>query len=228
MMNQLISIIVPTLNEGGFIGATLEELRHVPNIEIIVADGGSSDDTTGIAKQAGAQVITTQSGRAVQMNAGAAAARGNILLFLHADTRLSADFADQIKQSLAQPGTAAGAFKLALAGKGLGLRIIELTANLRSTILKMPYGDQAIFLTAEMFRAVDGFPHQPIMEDFELIRQLKKRGKITILPLKAMTSSRRWRKLGILKTTLLNQAVITGYLLGITPERLARWYGAGG
>jgi rSAM/selenodomain-associated transferase 2 len=159
------------------------------------------------------------------MNAGAKAARSEILLFLHADTRLASSFVQQVHGVLNQPGVIAGAFLLAIDGKGFGLRIIEWLVNFRSRVLKMPYGDQGIFITAKMFSAVGGFPALPIMEDFELVRRLKHKGRIKILPLTATTSPRRWQKLGILRTTVINQAIIIGYLLGINPHKLADWYG---
>jgi hypothetical protein len=129
-----------------------------------------------------------------------------------------------VRDTLSQPGIAAGAFRLAIDGKGIGLRIIEWLANFRARILQFPYGDQAIFLTAQMFSSVHGFPHLPIMEDFELVRQLKRKGRLKILSLAATTSPRRWEKLGLLRTTVLNQAIIMGYLLGVDPEKLAKWY----
>ena len=157
-------------------------------------------------------------------NKGAEAAQGDILLFLHSDTKLPAGFTGQVREALNQPGISAGAFKLAIDGKSFGLRIIEWLANFRSKILQMPYGDQGFFVTKDMFFSVGAFPLQPIMEDFELVRRLKKRGEIAIIPLCATTSARRWKKLGILKTTAINQAIIIGYLLGVSPEKLANWY----
>jgi len=191
---------------------------------VLVVDGGSSDNTVDSAKSLGAQVLNVSAGKALQMNAGAKAARGEILLFLHADTRLASGFAKQIHDVLSQPRVAAGAFHLAIDGKGFGLRIIEWLANFRSRVLQMPYGDQGIFVTAEMFSAVGGFSALPIMEDFELVRRLKCRGRIKILPLAAITSPRRWKKLGVLRTTAINQVIIIGYLLGVNPQKLADWY----
>jgi rSAM/selenodomain-associated transferase 2 len=219
-----ISIIIPTLNEAESIGRLLPELLALPGVELLVVDGGSTDSTVDIAKSSGAEVLITSSGRAGQMNAGAEAARGDILLFLHCDTRLPPGFAAQVRDTMNRPGVSAGAFQLAIDGKGPGLRIIESLVNFRSRVLHMPYGDQGIFTTADMFFAVGPFPLQPIMEDFELMRRLKKKGRIKILSPAATTSARRWEKLGILKTTLINQAIIIGYFLGISPEKLAGWY----
>ena len=219
-----ISIIIPTRNEAESLGKFLPQLISTPGVEVIVMDGGSADDTVTVAHSLGAQVLNVSAGRALQMNTGAMSARGEILLFLHADTRLASGFVKQIHDVLKQPGVIAGAFQLAIDGKGFGLRIIEWLANFRSRVLQMPYGDQGIFVTAEIFSTMGGFPAQPIMEDFELVRRLKRKGRIKIIPLTATTSPRRWQKLGVLRTTAINQAIIIGYLLGINPYKLANWY----
>jgi len=202
----------------------LSELLVVPGIELIVVDGGSSDNTADIAKSHGVQVLKSTQGRATQMNAGAQKARGDILLFLHSDTIPAPGFALLLRDSLQQTGVSAGAFSLAIAGKGFLLRLLELLINFRARAMQMPYGDQGLFMTSEMFSAVGGFPEQPIMEDFELVRKLRRKGKIAILPINATTSDRRWKRYGILQTTLLNQAIIICYLFGISPEKLAGWY----
>ncbi|MBW2471840.1 MAG: TIGR04283 family arsenosugar biosynthesis glycosyltransferase [Deltaproteobacteria bacterium] len=219
-----ISIIIPTYNEAGNISMFLPELLAIPGAEVIVADGGSSDDTVDRAKTMGAIVCSAPRNKALQMNAGARIARSGTLLFLHADTRLVSGFAEKIHQALSQPGVAAGAFRLKIDGKESGLRVIEWLVNIRSRVLQMPYGDQGIFVRVEMFSAVGGFPAIPIMEDFEMIRELKRKGRIKILLLAATTSPRRWEKLGILRTTFINQIIIIGYLLGVKPQRLAEWY----
>lgn len=219
-----ISIIIPALNEAGSIGNVLAELREIPGIELFVVDGGSNDNTVELAKSLGVRVLSAPAGKANQMNAGAQAAQGDILLFLHSDTKLVPGFESQVRKALARPGVSAGAFALSIDARGFDLRMIEWLVNLRSRVMQMPYGDQGIFVTADMFFAVGGFPSQPIMEDFELVRKLKKRGRIAILPLRASTSARRWRKLGVLRTTYINQAIIIRYLLGANPEKLADWY----
>ena len=219
-----ISIIIPTRNEADSIGRLLPGLMAVPGVELLVVDGESNDNTVDVAQSLGIKVLSTSSGRAQQMNAGAEAAHGDILLFLHGDTKLAPGFAGQVRNVLNQPGVSAGAFQLSINGNGFGFRIIEWLVNFRSKIFQMPYGDQGIFITADMFSAVGGFPLQPIMEDFELIRKLKSRGKVKILSLSATTSARRWEKLGILKTTAINQLIVLGYLFGVSPEKLSGWY----
>jgi len=161
------------------------------------------------------------------MNAGAAAASGSILLFLHADTRLPPGFDSAVRSALEEPGVVAGAFRLRIGAPGGSLRIIERAVAIRSRVLRMPYGDQGIFVRNETFHELGGFPELPVMEDFEFVRRLRRRGKIRIVSLSAITSGRRWRELGPWRTTWINQKVILGYYLGISPERLAAWYAAG-
>lgn len=219
-----ISIIIPTLNEGPRLKATLRRLPTWPETEIIVVDGGSSDATAAIAKSSGARVLTAATGRAVQMNAGAAFARGDILLFLHADTILPDNFIEPVRLGLAGKEVVAGAFRLAVDAPGRALRLVEWFANLRTTLLQLPYGDQALFMSRKHFAAIGGFPEQPFLEDLLMVRALRHRGTIAILPLAATTSARRWQRLGVLQTTLRNQMILCGYLAGISPARLARWY----
>ncbi|MBW4457049.1 MAG: TIGR04283 family arsenosugar biosynthesis glycosyltransferase [Nostoc indistinguendum CM1-VF10] len=219
-----ISIIIPTLNEAENIKEAIVTTQLNTNIEVIIVDGGSKDDTIEIAQSLGVKIISSFPGRAVQMNAGAVAATGDILLFLHADTRLPIGFDEMVRTALQQPGTVAGAFNLRIDASLLSLRWVELGVNLRSHFYQMPYGDQAIFLTKAVFQQIGGFPELPIMEDFELIRRLKRIGQIVIIPTPVVTSARRWLQKGVFKTTLLNQIVIIAYLLGVSPERICSWY----
>jgi rSAM/selenodomain-associated transferase 2 len=219
-----ISIIIPARNEAENFSRILPGLLAVPGIEVLVVDGNSSDGTAATAEALGARVLRAYPDRASQMNIGAGAARGDILLFLHADTSLAPGFKQQVRGALGQPGVAAGAFRFAIAGPGWGLRLIEKIVNLRARFLQMPYGDQALFVRADLFASLGGFPSLPVMEDFEMVRRLKKRGRIAILSLAATTSARRWEKLGALRTTLVNQAMVIGYLLGVNPRKLAEWY----
>jgi len=219
-----ISIIIPALNEAGTIAETLSHLKSGTHLEVIVADGGSHDDTVRSARGHGARVIEVKAGKALQMNAGAAAAAGDILMFLHADTLLPRDFSDQIVSALNQKGIAAGAFRLKINSSAAGIRIIERMANLRSRLLQLPYGDQALFMKKTLFDEIGGFPDLPIMEDFILVRRLKHKGKVIIVPSAVTTSPRRWLYLGILRTWLINQLIIVAYYLGASPEQLTRLY----
>lgn len=220
-----VSVIIPTLNETSRIKRTLSELRvEDPTVEVIVADGGSTDDTVQKAEVCGGRVVITKPGRARQMNGGAAIATGNILLFLHADTRLPGNFPALVRSSLGEPGVAAGAFQFRLDAKGRAYRMLERLVNWRSHVLQMPYGDQALFMKARTFSDLGGFPDTPIMEDFDMVRGLKNHGRISIVSASAVTSARRWQRRGILRTTIINQLVIIGHLLGIPAQTLSRLY----
>ncbi|MGJ3248194.1 MAG: TIGR04283 family arsenosugar biosynthesis glycosyltransferase [Elainellaceae cyanobacterium] len=221
---KTVSVIMPVLNEEHTIGHSVAGALAEPNVEVIVVDGGSRDRTIEVAQDAGATVMSAPAGRALQMNVGAQAAQGDILLFLHADTRLPDGFAAEIRQTLAKTGVIAGAFQLRIDGTAPGLNLIEWGVKWRSRIFQLPYGDQAIFLESSTFQQVGGFPDLPIMEDFELIRRLHSLGTIAIAPSAVITSGRRWDKLGVLKTTVINQLIIVAYLLGVPIDRIARWY----
>lgn len=225
-----ISIVIPALNEAKSISKILATINTLPHVEPIVVDGGSDDDTVAIAQSYGVKTIVSERGRAAQMNAGARAATGEILLFLHADTFLPLGGDRLVRETLQPPlgnkktPPVAGAFAIAIASELPSLRWIERLVNWRSRWWQMPYGDQAIFLTAATFWELGGFPEQPIMEDFELMRRLQRRGKIAIVSSPVTTSARRWLKLGVWRTTVINQAIVVAYLLGASPSRLAAWY----
>jgi rSAM/selenodomain-associated transferase 2/rSAM/selenodomain-associated transferase 1 len=220
---RLLSIIIPTLNEeaglAGLLGSVLEE----PQTEVIVVDGGSLDATCQIAEQAGVKVIRCGKGRGRQMNAGAAMARGEVLLFLHADSRLPPDFSRTIWKCM-ESGYTAGAFRLRIDDPRWAYRLVEFGANLRSCWLQLPYGDQAMFIRSEAFYAMSGFQNWPLLEDFDFAQRLRRRGRIMIARSSATVSARRWRRIGVLKATLLNQMIIMAYWLGVSPARLASLY----
>ena len=220
-----LTVIIPTLNEADQIAGTVSTLSKTAAAELIVVDGGSSDATVAIAAAAGARILRSRPPRAVQMNAGAAAAAGDILIFLHADTRLPDDFAHQAASTLKAPGVCAGAFHLRIDATAHGLRLIERAANWRAHFLQLPYGDQALFMPRGTFWEMGGFRPLAVMEDFEMVRRLKGRGRVALAPGRAATSARRWRRQGILKTWMLNQWLIAAYHLGVSTDRLARWYG---
>ncbi len=220
-----LSIIIPALNEEDCIGQTVAGLAGQPGVEVIVADGGSQDRSVAEAKAAGARVIAAPLGRGSQQNAGARAAQGSILLFLHADTRLPEGFAAQIHAALARPGIVAGAFRFAIGATGWRFRLLEHGANWRAAWFGLPYGDQALFLPAARFQAMGGFREIALLEDLELMLRLRKMGRIVLLAIPALTSARRWQRLGLVRTTVANQLILLGFFYGISPERLARWYG---
>ncbi len=220
----LISVIIPTLNEAATIETTLKNLQAPHAIEIIVVDAGSSDETAAIAIRSGVRLLETPDGRAAQLNRGAAASRGQYLLFLHADTTLPSGYPEEIIQALQKPDVIAGAFRFKTTQTGTAMRIIEWGTNLRSNLFQTPYGDQGLFLRRETFDELGGFPPLPIMEDFAFVRQLRRRGTIVTLSAPAVTSARRWQNLGVVRTTAINQLMIVGFLLGISPEKLSRFY----
>jgi rSAM/selenodomain-associated transferase 2/rSAM/selenodomain-associated transferase 1 len=221
---ETISVIIPALDESEQIAATLLSLKDAEKVEVILVDGGSCDGTPDIARQQGVHVLQASRGKATQMNAGAATATGSILLFLHADTKLPPGFENHVRSIVRQPGVSAGAFALGIDSPLLSLRIMEWGANLRSRFSQMPFGDQGIFLLATVFREVGGFPAMPIMEDYEFIRRLKRKGRIVTAPVAAQTSSRRWLSMGIWRTWWINQLMVAGYYLGVSLERLAAFY----
>jgi rSAM/selenodomain-associated transferase 2 len=225
MTQPTISIIIPVLNEAAIIQSALKQLKKDLTGEIIVVDGGSQDNTVALAQEMGVKVIISIiAGRAQQMNAGAAVAKGEILLFLHADTQLPSGYCQTISKLLAQDKVIAGAFSLTIDGQQKSLRLVEMMVNWRSRLLSLPYGDQGIFLSKTAFEELGGFADLAIMEDFEFVQRLKRRGKIAIASTSVITSSRRWHKLGVLRTTLINQLMVIGYYLGISPKQLKIFY----
>ncbi|AFZ50050.1 TIGR04283 family arsenosugar biosynthesis glycosyltransferase [Dactylococcopsis salina] len=219
-----LSVIIPVLNEEKTIAQTLEHLQKTA-VEIIIVDGGSTDNTVEIVQNMGIKtILSPEPGRSNQMNTGAKYAIGKVLLFLHADTKLPHNYLQYIEESLEKPNTIAGAFLLKIESQNPLLRIVEKGVNARSRLLQMPYGDQGIFLKKETFETIGGFPDIPLMEDFQLMLTLKKQGKIRLAKAPVITSARRWEKLGVIKTTLINQKVILGYFLGVSPEKLKQWY----
>ncbi len=221
---KAISVIIPTFNEEKYIEKCLERISEGLAVEIIISDGGSTDSTLGIAQNFNTKILVTEKGKAAQMNVGASRAKGEILLFLHADTLLPNNYDDLIRLSLQNPQISAGAFSFATDHSQWKMKVIETTANWRSRNLQLPYGDQGIFLNRELFFEIGGFLDIPIMEDFEFISRLKNRGKIVTLNAAALTSPRRFAGKGVFKTSLINQAIILGYILGISPKTLSKWY----
>jgi len=219
-----ISVIIPTLNEAKGIRQTVAPIQKVKGVEILVVDGGSDDGTQEILRQLGVTVIQSPRGRATQMNLGAAKASGDVLLFLHADTRLPEGFEKHAYDVLGQPDTIAGSFRFSTDDPTRTMNFIGFWVNWRSQRLHMPYGDQALFLKKDVFREIGGYPEIPIMEDFELARRLSRRGRIRIAPAAVVTSARRWREVGKWRTVMYNQIAVTAYLLGVSPPRIATFY----
>jgi hypothetical protein len=221
---QSTSVIIPTLNEEKNITKTIDLIMAENPLEVIVADGHSEDNTLSLAQKAGALTFSCPRGRGKQMNAAARLALGENLLFLHADTSLPSGWSKELLKLLATPHTVAGAFSFKLDISSPGLWLIEKTVALRCLLASLPYGDQALFLKTDLFRSVGGFKEQPIMEDWDLIKRLKKKGKIKISSLPAVTSARRWQNLGLWRTTLVNYLIPAMYMLGASPDICYRIY----
>jgi rSAM/selenodomain-associated transferase 2 len=220
------SIIMPVLDEAAGIEAALRVLApyRTRGAEVIVVDGGSSDNTTDLARPLADQVLKSQRGRAAQMNAGAAAARGDVLLFLHADTRLP-DGADRlILDGLSQSHRAWGRFDVRFDDGG-ALRLVALMMNLRSRLTGICTGDQAMFITRAAFDSIGGFPPIPLMEDVTAATLLKRVSRPLSLHVRVTTSGRRWRQHGIWRTILLMWRLRLAYYFGSDPDRLAKQYG---
>ena len=220
-----ISVIVPTLNEQDCLAATLDALILLPGDELIVVDAGSSDDTPDIARRYTSQFYQVPRGRARQMNHGARQACGDILLFLHADTLLPAGGLEAVRRVLQQPGTVGGAFRLLITPATPALRLVAWGTNLRSRFGGLPYGDQALFVTRQVFEELGGYDDVPFMEDVRLVQTLRRRGRLAILPQAVATSGRRWQRDGVLFTTARNVVLMTLYFCGVQPATLERWYG---
>ena len=221
-----LSIIMPVLNEAPGIGAALAALTcyRERGVEVIVADGGSSDGTLELARPLADKAITAARGRGAQMNAGAAAAKGDVLLFLHADTKLPPDADRLVLEGLAACGRNWGRFDVHIAG-GPALRLVTATINLRSRITGIATGDQAMFVTRAAFEAAGGFPDIALMEDVALSARLKRSGPSLCLRARAVTSARRWEKHGVLRTVLLMWRLRLAYFFGAAPAKLAARYG---
>jgi rSAM/selenodomain-associated transferase 2 len=210
-----ISIIIPTFNEEDTIGQCLEAVVGIPGIEVIVADGGSTDRTVEIAGQhRDVKVVTSVTGRSIQMNKGAGYAGGEILLFLHADCVLSREVVLNVRNVFGSSSFVGGAFKIRLLSDKFPYRLIEMGINFRSKILKLPYGDQGLFVKRSVFEELGGFREMPNCEDLDFVCRLKKQGKIIILDERISSSIRRWKNHGILRTSLRNQFLLASYVLG--------------
>lgn len=218
-----VTVVIPALNEAATIEKVIDRARCADS-RIIVADGGSSDNTADLARGAGAEVIITPPGRAVQQNAAARLSAGPVLLFLHADTLLPRDYPAQIFEALMPAGAVAGAFRFKTEWNRWSMRLIEKTVRIRSTLLQMPYGDQALFMPKSTFEKAGGFPPVPIAEDLYLVRRLARMGRIEQARGSVLTSGRRWRTLGVWRTTLINYLIAGGCLLGMNPRQLAPLY----
>ncbi len=222
-----LSVVIPTRNEEGFIGKTLSHLDGEAEGEWIVVDGGSRDHTVEVAEKAGARVMVTPPGRGTQMNAGARAARGDVLLFVHADTLMPPGYVALIRAALHDPRVVGGYFRMRFFPSTFFLRYLEKTVDLRTRLFRLPFGDQAYFVRASVFALSGGFAEIPLMEDVEFIGRLRRLGRLAHIPSPVKTSARRFVRLGGMRALFRNRLTYLGYILGVSPERLARWYDRG-
>jgi rSAM/selenodomain-associated transferase 2 len=222
-----LSIIVPVLNEGESIADPLDALADLRalGVEVIVVDGGSRDATVPRARARADRVISAPRGRALQMNAGAEKACGDVLLFLHADSRLPGDADHIVLDGIARSGRAWGRFDVKIDGDSPLLVAVAWLMNIRSRLTGIATGDQAIFVRRDAFHSVGGFPAIPLMEDIALSKRLKRASRPLCLRACAVTSGRRWDKNGVASTVLLMWRLRLAYFFGADPKALARQYG---
>lgn len=227
-MRPAISIIIPVYQEGDAINRIIRHIRSIQgglSCEIIVVDGHPEGSTLSAIEEGNVMRIGAAKGRGRQMNAGAQAASGDVLLFLHADTRLPTEALSRIRSILEEGSQVGGAFSLRIDSGRFFFRILERLTALRVRFTRVPYGDQGIFIRSRYFREIGGYRDIPILEDVELMRRIRKRGdRIALLQEPVLTSPRRWDEKGLIRTTLRNRIIMILYNLGIKSEHLFRLY----
>lgn len=217
-----VTVVIPALNEAGVLPRTLEALRTAEaDLQVIVVDGGSTDGTPDLARAfPEVRFLSSPKGRGRQMNAGAAVASGEILWFLHADTRVTPEGIREMRERMRDPSVVGGAFRFAVDSPRARYRWLERGVRFRSGFLGLPYGDQALFVRREVFRQLGGFPDWPLMEDVALVRSLRRAGGFALLSEPALTSARRWEREGILSTSTRNLWLVTTCLMGRSPASM--------
>jgi rSAM/selenodomain-associated transferase 2 len=221
---ESVSIIIPVLNEAAVVAQAIQRARATAPLEVIVVDGGSDDATYDIAARERCNLLRSPQGRGVQQNAGARHAQGSVLLFLHADTWLVPDGVRQIEQACENPSVRVGCFRQHIEAEGLAYRLLERGNAWRASRRGLPYGDQGLFLRRSFFDELGGFPETAFMEDWHLMRRARRRTRPTLLPGPLHVSPRRWQRHGIVRQTFRNWLLVTAATLGVSPNRLARFY----
>lgn len=219
-----LSIVVPVLNEAPRLAWLLPYLEAIaPEAQLIVVDGGSTDNSHDTALPF-ATVVDAPRGRGVQMNAGAAIAKGDVLWFLHADTHPRPDSVNALLLSMEKPKIVGGAFVYALDAPGFQYRLMEHCSNGKNRMFRQIYGDMGIFVRREVFNAMGGYSAMPLMEDMDFCRRLKKQGKVVILPQTIKTSARRWVEEGFIRYAVKTRLLQTAWRLGVPAQKLVRFY----
>ena len=219
-----LSVIIPALNEAANIRRAVESAWRAGASEVLVVDGGSTDETPQIAAALDCRLIRAARGRSIQQNAGAKLARGDVLLFLHADGALAEGVANQIERTMVKPRALHGALRQHIEAPGMGYRLLERGNAVRVRLLGLPYGDQAIFVRRSTFEELGGFPEVTLLEDLILMQRLRQRAWPVLLPGPVFVNPRRWQARGIMGQTLRNWRIVAAYSLGVPPERLAGLY----
>jgi len=219
-----VSVIIPALNEEGSIDRAVRSAWEAGANEVIVADGGSADGTVRVAKAERCQVVDSISGRGIQLNTGAAQSAGDILLFLHADNRLSPTAIEQVRELLEDKEVKFGAFKQQITADGVAYRLLERGNAWRVRWRGLPYGDQAIFIRREFFTSLGGFPEVRLMEDLLLMRKARRLSWPHLLDGPVHIDARRWQRYGVVRQTLRNWTLVTAHRFGCSPNRLAPYY----
>lgn len=217
-----VSVIIPTMNEAQRIGGCIESAARAD--EIIIADGGSNDGTPEIARSMQAHVVASKTGRGIQQNTGASFATSDVLLFLHADNRLSQDCITQIRKLAASSESIAGAFKQRIDTRGLKYRLLEWGNLFRAKRRRLPFGDQGIFISRTLFNALGGFRDVPFLEDVILMKAISNDQEISVLPGPIIVDARRWKRNGVIRQTLINRSILKRFGKGASPDELIAEY----
>ena len=219
-----VSVIIPAINEEANVVAAVESARMASADEVIVVDGGSCDETRCRAIAAGARVVMSSTGRAVQQNEGARCAKGDVLLFLHADCQLGNQCIEQIRQAFTDLSKAYGGFRQSIEEQGMIFRILERGNAARVKWQSLVFGDQGFFVRRDLFEKVGGFEDVRLMEDVILSQSLRRHGKLVLLPGPIIVGSRRWKQHGVVRQTVRNWVLMFAWRCGVPPNRLADYY----
>ena len=224
MSSPAISVIIPAYREKEHLGDLLKQITGDEDTEVIVAVPKGDAESGAAAAEFDVKLVESEKGRGAQLHGGASAATGKNLMFCHADTILPHGWKETVIKTMEQPGVAGGGFSFSIDSPLLKYRVISAGTNLRVAISGLVYGDQALFTSREIYKKIGGFKPLPVMEDVDFVSRLRKAGKVVIAGSKVKTSARRWEKEGALNRTLLNSIMIFLYLIGVPPERLAKFF----